>query len=119
MGGATWQRHRKFLKQALSPNTVKEQYSDLFIAKASRYLQTLLRQPEDFYPALKRFVPGLNFPPLEAELVLQGTRRDDRGTNIRRTWGRKRSRLCNKTGRVLCLHQASLNGLFCRSLPSP
>ncbi|KAG8941532.1 hypothetical protein FRC00_012316, partial [Tulasnella sp. 408] len=54
MGGATWQRHRKFLRQALSPKTVKQRYSDLFIANASLYLQTLLRQPEDFYPALKR-----------------------------------------------------------------
>ncbi|KAG9048563.1 hypothetical protein FS837_012504 [Tulasnella sp. UAMH 9824] len=53
-GDATWKRHRKFLRQALSVKTVKQEYSDLFLSKASDYLQTILCNPEDFLHNLKR-----------------------------------------------------------------
>ncbi|KAG8984768.1 hypothetical protein FRB90_005122, partial [Tulasnella sp. 427] len=65
MGDSTWQRHRRFLRQALAPNVVKQQYADLFVANASRYLQALLRHPADFYSNLKRIlgetIEGLTF----------------------------------------------------------
>lgn len=53
-GEATWRKHRKFLRQALSMATVKQEYSDLFIASAAQYLQAILLKPEDFLPRLKR-----------------------------------------------------------------
>ncbi|KAG8988322.1 hypothetical protein FRB90_002832, partial [Tulasnella sp. 427] len=56
MGDSTWQRHRKFLRQALAPNVVRQEYSDLFLANAARYLETLLRHPEAFSLNLKRIL---------------------------------------------------------------
>ncbi|KAG8923843.1 hypothetical protein FRC00_005790, partial [Tulasnella sp. 408] len=35
-------------------DTVKREYSDLFIASATRYLHAVLLNPEDFLPRLKR-----------------------------------------------------------------
>ncbi|KAG8896703.1 hypothetical protein FRC00_005443 [Tulasnella sp. 408] len=55
-GEATWRKHRKFLRQALSMATVKQEYSDLFIDSAAQYLQAILLKPEDFLPRLKRIL---------------------------------------------------------------
>ncbi|KAG8965055.1 hypothetical protein FRC05_003370 [Tulasnella sp. 425] len=59
---ATWRKHRKFLRQALSLDTIKQDYSDLFVAKASGYTQAILDDPDNFLPSLKRrvvrFVPA-------------------------------------------------------------
>ncbi|KIO29659.1 hypothetical protein M407DRAFT_21246 [Tulasnella calospora MUT 4182] len=55
-GDATWRKHRKFLRQALSMSTVKQEYSDLFVASATRYLQAILLSPGDFLPRLKRIL---------------------------------------------------------------
>lgn len=51
-----WKKHRKFFHQALSLETVKREYSNLFLAKAHQYLETILHQPLDFLPSLKRCV---------------------------------------------------------------
>ncbi|KAG8988333.1 hypothetical protein FRB90_002825, partial [Tulasnella sp. 427] len=56
MGDSTWQRHRKFLRQALAPNVVRQEYSDLFMANAARYLGTLLHHPKAFSSNLKRIL---------------------------------------------------------------
>ncbi|KIO29658.1 glycoside hydrolase family 51 protein [Tulasnella calospora MUT 4182] len=53
-GEARWRRHRKFLRPALSLNTVKQNYSDLFLAKASGYLQAILHKPDNFHHSLRR-----------------------------------------------------------------
>ncbi|KAG8924630.1 hypothetical protein FRC00_004904 [Tulasnella sp. 408] len=53
-GDATWRRHRKFLKPALSLNAVKQNYSELFLAKAFVYLQAILHNPDDFLHGLRR-----------------------------------------------------------------
>ncbi|KAG8926418.1 hypothetical protein FRC00_002919 [Tulasnella sp. 408] len=50
----TWRRHRKFLRPALSPDTIKRNYSKLFIAGAHRFLQRVVREPETFRASLKR-----------------------------------------------------------------
>ncbi len=49
---AMWRKHRKFLKPALSQDTVKRDYSDLFIRKSRAYLSSLLEKPEDFLHTL-------------------------------------------------------------------
>ncbi|KIO29657.1 glycoside hydrolase family 51 protein [Tulasnella calospora MUT 4182] len=54
LGDTTWKRHRKFLRQALSVKTVKQEYSDLLLSKTSEYLQAILRNPDDFLHSLKR-----------------------------------------------------------------
>ncbi|KAG8924631.1 hypothetical protein FRC00_004905, partial [Tulasnella sp. 408] len=55
-GDAIWRKHRKFLRQALSMDTVKREYSELFISSATRYLHAVLLNPEDFLPRLKRIL---------------------------------------------------------------
>ncbi|KAG9042590.1 hypothetical protein FS837_010670 [Tulasnella sp. UAMH 9824] len=50
----TWRRHRKFLRPALSPDTIKRNYSKLLVAGAHRFLQRVVREPETFRASLKR-----------------------------------------------------------------
>ncbi|KAG8986661.1 hypothetical protein FRB90_003853 [Tulasnella sp. 427] len=49
-----WRKHRKLLRQALSLDTIKRSYSDLFVTKSSEYLQAVLQNPDNFLQSLKR-----------------------------------------------------------------
>lgn len=54
-----WKKHRKFLKHALNPKSIKQDYSMLQERKAYEYLQVLLDRPKDFLEAIKRYVKSI------------------------------------------------------------
>ncbi|KAG9042591.1 hypothetical protein FS837_010671 [Tulasnella sp. UAMH 9824] len=53
-GDPTWRLHRKFLRPALSLDTIKRDYSDILLTGAHRFLERLAREPENFRSGLKR-----------------------------------------------------------------
>ncbi|KAG8896760.1 hypothetical protein FRC01_011632, partial [Tulasnella sp. 417] len=66
----TWRKHRSLLKQALSAQVVKRDYSALMTKKAEEYLQYLSTRPE-------KFLEDLNKVMAENILELTYGRRDD------------------------------------------
>ncbi|KAG8901244.1 hypothetical protein FRC00_008288, partial [Tulasnella sp. 408] len=52
--GPMWRTHRKLLKQALSPEIVKRDYSDLLTRKSLEYVKKIFDRPEAFLFSLKR-----------------------------------------------------------------
>ncbi|KAG9019039.1 hypothetical protein FRB90_006995 [Tulasnella sp. 427] len=52
--GPMWRTHRKLLKQALSPEVVRRDYSDLLTRKALEYVKKIFDKPEAFLFSLKR-----------------------------------------------------------------
>ncbi|KAG8998660.1 hypothetical protein FRB90_012267 [Tulasnella sp. 427] len=53
-GDPIWRLHRKLLRPALSVDTIKHKYSNLFQGSAQSYIEALTRNPEAFLPLLKR-----------------------------------------------------------------
>lgn len=53
-GDPTWRLHRKFLRPALSHDTIRRNYSELFIAGAHRFVERVIREPGTFRASLKR-----------------------------------------------------------------
>ncbi|KAG9022132.1 cytochrome P450 1B1 [Tulasnella sp. UAMH 9824] len=58
-GGSTWRLHRKLLRPALTVATIREEYSDLLLADALRYLKAVARSPRNFDASLKRIIGEL------------------------------------------------------------
>ncbi|KAG8972266.1 hypothetical protein FRC05_010209 [Tulasnella sp. 425] len=52
--GPMWRTHRKLLKQALSPEVVQRDYSDLLTRKSLEYVKKVFDSPEAFLFSLKR-----------------------------------------------------------------
>ncbi|KAG8918529.1 hypothetical protein FRC01_001808, partial [Tulasnella sp. 417] len=52
--GPMWRTHRKLLKQALSPEVVKRDYSDLLTQKSLEYVKKVFDRPGVFLFSLKR-----------------------------------------------------------------
>ncbi|KIO29656.1 hypothetical protein M407DRAFT_70208 [Tulasnella calospora MUT 4182] len=55
-GDTVWKEHRRLLKHALSPDTIRLQYSNLLVSKGSKYVKSILHRPEDFILSLKRLI---------------------------------------------------------------
>ncbi|KAG8911886.1 hypothetical protein FRC00_005649 [Tulasnella sp. 408] len=55
-GDDVWKEHRTLLKHALSPDTIRLEYSDLLVSKGLKYAKSILHKPEAFVLSLKRFV---------------------------------------------------------------
>ncbi|KAG9031668.1 hypothetical protein FS837_002918, partial [Tulasnella sp. UAMH 9824] len=58
-GGSTWRLHRKLLRPALTVTTIREEYSDLLLTDALRYLKAVARSPRNFDASLKRIIGEL------------------------------------------------------------
>ncbi|KAG9048565.1 hypothetical protein FS837_012506 [Tulasnella sp. UAMH 9824] len=55
-GDNVWKEHRTLLKHALSPDTIRLEYSDLLVSKGLKYAKSILRKPENFISSLKRLI---------------------------------------------------------------
>lgn len=55
-GDSVWKEHRTLLKHALSPDTIRLEYSELLVSKGIKFARSILHKPEDFIISLKRFV---------------------------------------------------------------
>ncbi|KAG8991006.1 hypothetical protein FRB90_001498 [Tulasnella sp. 427] len=54
--GLEWKKHRSLLKNALSADTVKSEYSELLVSKALEYVRAIMDKPEDLVYGLKRAI---------------------------------------------------------------
>ncbi|KAG9043860.1 hypothetical protein FS837_009051 [Tulasnella sp. UAMH 9824] len=74
-GDPIWRLHRKLLRPALSLDTIKRNYSDLFIAGAHRFLDCLVHKPETFRAGLKRSLGEM------ISNLTYGAHKDDQGND--------------------------------------
>ncbi|KAG8989219.1 hypothetical protein FRB90_002350 [Tulasnella sp. 427] len=54
--GLEWKKHRSLLKNALSADTVKSEYSELLVSKALEYVRAVMDKPEDLVYSIKRAI---------------------------------------------------------------
>lgn len=55
-GDSVWKEHRTLLKHALSPDTIRLEYSELLVSKGIKFARSILHKPEDFIISLKRLI---------------------------------------------------------------